>query len=132
MAADGMAIVDEVTVHARAAVGAIRQGEGGADVREIDHVLPLALTGRAIRQAKNPLWLTPRTRHMRLIGKLAFSASMKAKLIGFQCPTFEEHLTFSRGQWAPSTPHRAKPNSPTGRPCDRAAATAATPGSQAR
>lgn len=32
-------------------------------------------------QAKKPLWLTPRTRHIRLIGKLAFSASMKPKAI---------------------------------------------------
>ncbi|WP_232622867.1 hypothetical protein, partial [Pseudorhodobacter sp. MZDSW-24AT] len=32
-------------------------------------------------QAKKPLWLTPKTRHIRLIGKLAFSASMKPKVI---------------------------------------------------
>lgn len=31
--------------------------------------------------AKNPLWLTPRTSHIRLTGKLAFSLSMKANLI---------------------------------------------------
>ena len=45
---DLMALVDELAVHARAAIGAVRQGEGGADMREIDHVLLLAATGRTV------------------------------------------------------------------------------------
>jgi hypothetical protein len=36
----------EVAVHARTARGALRQREGRADMRQIDHVLLLAMTGR--------------------------------------------------------------------------------------
>lgn len=42
MPPDLMAFVDEVAVHARAAIGAVRQREGRPDMRQIDHVLLLA------------------------------------------------------------------------------------------
>ena len=48
MPPDLMALIDEIAVHARAAVGAVRHGEGGADMCQIDHVLLLAMTGRAV------------------------------------------------------------------------------------
>ena len=48
MPPDLMALIDEITVHARAAVGAVRQRECGADMREINHVLLLATTGRTV------------------------------------------------------------------------------------
>ena len=46
MPPDLMALVDEVAVHARAAIGAVRQREGRADMRQIDHVLLLAQASR--------------------------------------------------------------------------------------
>ena len=46
VASDLMALVDEIAVHARAAIGAVRQCEGRADMGQIDHVLLLAATGR--------------------------------------------------------------------------------------
>lgn len=47
MPPDLMALIDEIAVHARAAVGAVRQREGRPDMRQIDHVLLLAAAGRA-------------------------------------------------------------------------------------
>lgn len=41
-----MALIDEVAVYAEAAISAVRQREGHADMRQIDLVLPLAATGR--------------------------------------------------------------------------------------
>jgi hypothetical protein len=46
MPPDLMALIDEIAVHARAAIGAVRQREGRPDMRQIDHVLLLAQAGR--------------------------------------------------------------------------------------
>ena len=48
MAPDPVAVVDEIPMHPRATIGAIRQGEGRADMCKVDHVLPLTLAGRAV------------------------------------------------------------------------------------
>src|SRR5690606_4277422 len=48
MPPDLMALIDEIAVHARAAVGAVRQRECGADMSQINHVLLLATTGRTV------------------------------------------------------------------------------------
>ena len=47
MPPDLMPLVDEIAVYARAAIGPVRRREGRADMRQIDHVLPLAQTSRA-------------------------------------------------------------------------------------
>ena len=60
VAADPVAVVDEIPVHPRAAIGVVRQSEGRGDMRKIDHVLSLALAGRTVAPGENPLWLTPR------------------------------------------------------------------------
>jgi hypothetical protein len=43
-----MAPVDEIAVHPGTAISAVRQREGGSDMRKTDHVLLLAATGRAV------------------------------------------------------------------------------------
>ena len=45
VASDLMALIDEAAVHAGAAISAVQQREGRADMRRIGHVLPLAATG---------------------------------------------------------------------------------------
>lgn len=56
-----MAVIDEVAVHARAAIGAVRQREGRLDMRQMDHVLFLALAGRTVAPDEDPPELTSRT-----------------------------------------------------------------------
>jgi hypothetical protein len=48
MPPDLMPFIDEITVHAWAAIGAVRQREGRPNMRQIDQVLPLAATGRTV------------------------------------------------------------------------------------
>lgn len=48
MPPDLMALVDEVAVHARAAIGPVRQREGRPDMRQIDHVLLLTVADRPL------------------------------------------------------------------------------------
>ena len=54
MSPDLMALIDEISVHAGTAVGAVRQGEGRADMRQIDHVLLLTTTSRPFLPSKEP------------------------------------------------------------------------------
>jgi len=49
-----VAVIDPAAVHAGAAIAAVRQREGGPDMREIDHVLPLTPTGRPSFLGKKP------------------------------------------------------------------------------
>ena len=77
---DLVSLIQEVAVHAENAIGAVRQGEGRPDMST--SCCWRRQAGRSC-QAKKPLWLTPKTRHIRRIGKLAFSSSMKPMLIDF-------------------------------------------------
>lgn len=54
MPPDLMALIDEVKVHARATIGAVRQREGGADMRQIDHVLLLAAVALTVLPGEEP------------------------------------------------------------------------------
>lgn len=70
--------IDEIAMHPRAAAGAVRQGEGRPDMRRTDQVLLPAATGRTVlARAKKPLWPTPRTRHIRRIGKQALAIGLE-------------------------------------------------------
>ena len=60
----------------------LKQGEEGAPVAEICRKAGISQATH-FSWKKKPLWLTPRTQHIRLIGKLAFSASMKANFTDF-------------------------------------------------
>ena len=60
MPPDLMAIVDEVAVHARAAIGAVRQREGRPDMRQIDHVLPPAQTSWPFLPRKEAVLADPK------------------------------------------------------------------------
>lgn len=46
MSSDLMAVIDELAVHAGAAIGALRQSDGRLDMRQIADVLLLVTTGR--------------------------------------------------------------------------------------
>ena len=59
MSTDLMALVDEVSVHARAAIGAVRQRKGRANMGQIDHVLPLATAGRTVLPGKETALADP-------------------------------------------------------------------------
>jgi hypothetical protein len=48
MPPDLVPFVDEIAVHARAATGAVREREGRADMRQINHVLLLTTAGRTV------------------------------------------------------------------------------------
>jgi hypothetical protein len=88
--------IDEVAVHARAATGAVRRRKGGSDSRQIDLVQALAAAGRPfLARAKKPLWLTPRTGHIRLIGVSRTAPLVQAGLRMAVCASMKAH--FSRG-----------------------------------
>jgi hypothetical protein len=54
MSPDLMAIVYQVTMHARAAIAAVRQCKRRADMGKIYHVLPLTVTSRTVAPGKEP------------------------------------------------------------------------------
>ena len=81
MPSDLRPFIDEIEANARTATDAARQREGCADMGYADHVLRLVASGRPFLPRENPLWLTSRTRHIRRIGKLAFSALMEPRVI---------------------------------------------------
>ena len=75
---DLMAFINGIAAHAQAATGPVQQGKTVRIwARWTMSCCWRRQAGRSC-QAKKPLWLTPRTRHIRLIGKSAFPASMKA------------------------------------------------------
>lgn len=75
---DLVARIDKIAVHPQTATGAVGQRKGRLDMR-----LLLAGTGSPLLPDKEAALADPRRGHIRLIRKLAFSASMKPKIIEF-------------------------------------------------
>ncbi len=131
MPPDLVSLIDEIAVHAGTAVGPVRQRKGRSDVGKMDHVLPLAMTGRTIPPGEEPALAdseNPAHPLDREAGLLRLYESEAHRLASFAKKAFDHCPRTNGGKWShPFLRYRAPASEPRSRGATASARRAGRP-----